>query len=272
MNRMFLVRTTCLIVASAILVAGCGRNPTGPTAVVPAVTVGVVPQTSTPLPPRDSIVPPRALGITRFVAFGDSITWGASSAWDPRFFFADIFGGYLDRLHMALSTYHSPQVFTLFNEGLPGEWASSSATLTRFRRTLTDRRPGAVLLLEGINDLSNDVPPQQVAAGLQRMLDAAAQAGVPVLIATMYQTYETTDPDGNPRPNGAAAVPALNREIRRIAAGRLNVYLVDLEPVMRDRRLVGADGVHLESSGFEVMATAFLSAIEAAFPVRGSFQ
>jgi lysophospholipase L1-like esterase len=270
MDWMFSVRLACLALSAAALVSGCGQTPTAPTAVVPAVTVGVVPQTSTPLPPRDSINPPRAVGVTRFVAFGDSITWGALSAWDPRFFMADIDGGYVERLQVALNTYHAPQVFTLFNEGLPGEWASDGGTLTRFRRQLTERRPGAVLLLEGINDLNNGASPQVVAAGLQRMLDAAAAVGVPVLIATMYQTYETTDPDGNVRPNGAAQVPALNREIRRIATGRLNVYVVDLEGAI-GRHLVGADGIHLERAGFDVMATKFLAAIEAAFPVRGSF-
>ena len=60
--------------------------------------------------------------------------------------------------------------------------------------------------------------------------------------------------------------------VRQLASGRINVHLVDLEPVMGTRSLVGADGVHLEDSGFEVMASTFMAAIEAAFPVRGSFQ
>jgi len=270
MNRMFLVRLACLTVTSAILCAGCGQSPTGPTPVVPAVTVGVVPQTATPLPPRDSINPPRALGVTRFVAFGDSITWGAQSAFDPRFIFADLNGGYPDRLHAALNTYHTPQAFTVFNEGDPGELAVNA--VARFRTMLINRRPQAVLLLEGINDLNNGVSVSRTAGALQQMIDAATAAGVPVVIATMFQTYETTDPNGVIRGNGADLVPAFNTEIRRVASGRLNVYLLDLEVLMRDRRLVGNDGLHLTDAGFEVMATAFLSAIEAAFPVRGSFQ
>ena len=267
---MISVRLACTAFVSALLLGGCSQSPTSPTSVAPTVIVASVPQTSTPLPPRLSAVPPRALGVTRFLAFGDSITWGASSAWDPRFFHADVNGGYVERLQVALNTYHSPQTFTLFNDGQPGEYAVNA--VERFRQLLTQRRPEAVLLLEGINDLNNGVHPGDVAGALRRMLDAAASSRIPVLIATMYQTYETTDPDGNYRPNGAEAVPALNREIRRIAAGRLNVHLVDLEPVMMDRRLVGADGLHLSSAGFEVMASTFLSAIEAAFPVRGSFQ
>ena len=41
---------------------------------------------------------------------------------------------------------------------------------------------------------------------------------------------------------------------------------------MRDRSFVGNDGLHPTDAGFERMASVFLEAIEAAFPVRGSFQ
>jgi lysophospholipase L1-like esterase len=230
----------------------------------------VVPQTSPPVPPRITVAPARAIGLTRYVAFGDSITWGATSAFDGRFLFAAANGGYAERLGAGLNTFHAPQRFTVINEGLPGEAAITA--LPRFRAMLTTRRPQAVLLLEGINDISADVSVSRTVDGLRQMLDAAALAGVPVLIATMFQTYAVTDPDGHFRPNGAAVVPAFNAAVRQLASGRLNVHLVDLEPVMRTRSLVGADGVHLEDSGFEVMASTFMAAIEAAFPVRGSFQ
>lgn len=232
--------------------------------------VGEVSQTTVPVPPRITLAPPGAVGLTRYVAFGDSITWGAYSAWDPRFLFAAANGGYPERLQAALNTYHAPQTFTVINEGLPGELAINA--LSRFRAMLTNRRPQAVLLLQGINDLNTGFSVSHTVEGLARMVDAATTLGVPVLIATMYQTYAVTDPDGHFRQNGAFDVPALNAEIRRLAAGRLNVHLVDLEPLMRNRALVGADGIHLQDAGFEVMASAFLAAIEAAFPVRGSFQ
>ena len=270
MDRMLSVRLACLALVGAALLAGCGHTPTSPTSVVPGAVIGSVPQTSPPVAPRDSIIPPRALGLTRFVAFGDSITFGVKSAFDSRFLFADVNGGYVERLQVALSTYHSPQTFTVFNEGVPGEFAVDA--VTRFRAMLTNRRPQAVLLLEGINDLNNDVSVSRIGSALRQMLDAAASVGVPVAIATMYQTYEEVSPGGVVRTNGAALVPALNAEIRRIAAGRLNVYVVDLESRMRDRRFVGNDGLHPEDAGFDVMTSAFLSVLEAAFPVRGSFQ
>ena len=223
------------------------------------------------IPPGLTIAPPRALGVTRFVAFGDSITWGASSAWfSAGVFFAAANGGYPERLQANLTTGHVPQQFTMFNEGLPGELAVNA--LTRFRTMLTTRRPGAVLLLEGINDLSNDIGVSRTVGGLRAMLDAAATAGVPVLLATHYQTYSVVDPDGNYRENGAPYIPAFNAAIRTLVAGRPNVFLVDLEPGMGDRALVGKDGIHLEDAGFDTITSRFLSVIEAAFPVRGSFQ
>ena len=209
--------------------------------------------------------------MTRFVAFGDSITWGATSAWfSANMFFASANGGYPERLAANLTIAHTPQPITMFNDGLPGELAVNA--LPRFRTMLTTRRPGAVLLLEGINDLSNDVSVSRTIGGLRAMLDAAAAQGVPVLLATMYQTYEEVDPDGNFRANGADFMPAFNVEIRKLVLGRPNVFLVDLEPVMANRALVGKDGIHLEDAGFDVMAARFQSVIDAVFPVRGSFQ
>ena len=263
----------------SLFLTSCSKTPTSPSttsATPPSATTNptataTAAETGVLIPPGITIAPPRALGVTRFVAFGDSITWGATSAWfSANMFFAAANGGYPERLAANLTLLHAPQQFAMFNEGLPGELAINA--LTRFRTMLTNRRPGAVLLLEGINDLSNDVSVSRTIGGLRAMLDAAAAQGVPVALATMYQTYEVVDPDGHYRPNGASYVPAFNAEIRRLAIGRPNVALVDLEPVMGNRALVGKDGIHLEDAGFDVMAARFMSVIEASFPVRGSFQ
>ena len=75
------------------------------------------------------------------------------------------------------------------------------------------------------------------ANALARIIDTARLANVTVLIATMSQTYEITTPAGEFRDNGADLVPLLNAEIRRIASGRQNVYLVDLNRAFgNDRR------------------------------------
>jgi lysophospholipase L1-like esterase len=222
------------------------------------------------VPPRISIPQPRAIGLTRFMAFGDSITWGAQSAFDPRFLFAAANGGYVERLQAALDTYHAPQRFSVFNEGLPGETVVNA--MPRFRSALAGRQPQAILLLEGVNDLYGDVSISRISSGLRQMLDTADAVGVPVLLATMFQTYAVTNPQGEFRSNAAHLIVPFNDEVRRLAAGRPNVHLVDLYPMMNERRFVGNDGLHLTDAGFERMASVFLAAIETAFPVRGSFQ
>jgi len=186
--------------------------------------------------------------------------------------FAAANGGYPERLQAQLNQDHAPQQFTVFNEGVPGEWASPNWTLIRLRDVLTVRRPQVLLLPEGINALSSGADVATVVAGLSRLITAATSTGVPVLVGTMFQTYEVIDPDGNIRSNGAPLVPTFNSQVRSMVAGRLNVHLVDLEPLMGERQFVGADGVHLTDAGFTVMSLAFLDAIEKAFPVRGSFQ
>ncbi len=265
---MITARAALLAIVVASVFPACTESPTSPSAVAPAVAVPT--PTSVAIPPRLTVTPPRAIGLTRYDAFGDSITWGALSAFEGSFAYAMAGGGYVERLEAGLNTFHAPQRFSVFNDGLPGEAAINA--VTRFRNMLTTRRPEAVLLLEGINDINNGISVMSVGTALRQMLDAAAFVGVPVLIATMYQTYEVVDPNGRLRTNGATVVPALNAEIRQLAAGRVNVFLVDLEPVMRDRNLVGGDGIHTTEAGFEVMSSTFMTAIEAAFPVRGSFQ
>ena len=246
--------------------------PTAPSPTTSQIVLGSQPVLSAPPAPRLGITPPRAIGVTRLVAFGDSITWGAYSSFDPRFLFAAANGGYVERLQAGLNTHHAPQQFVVFNEGVPGEWATGSGTLTRLRNALRSRQAQALLLLEGINDLNNDVGISRTVSGMGQLVNAATSMGVPVVIATMFQTYESTSPDGVVRTNAASLVPAYNAQIRQLAAGRLNVHVLDLEPIMRNRAYVGNDGLHLTDAGFEVMASAFMAAIETAFPVRGSFQ
>lgn len=258
------------LVGFVVIVVGCSQAPTSPTSASAPVLVGAAPQASPPVPPRISVNPPAAVGLTRFVAFGDSITWGAYSSFDARFLFAAANGGYPERLKVGLNQWHPPQQFEVFNEGVPGERVTASATLTRFRNVLATRRPQAILLLEGINDLSSGAPVGDVFAGLSQLVTTATSAGVPVIVATMFQTYEATFPDGVVRDNGSAVVPDYNTRVKGLA-GRINVHVLDLYPAMLNRNYVGNDGLHLTDAGFEVMAAQFLAAIERAFPVRGSF-
>ena len=233
--------------------------------------VSIDPQSLPPVPPRIAINPPTALGAKTFVAFGDSITYGTLSTYDGSFLYDVPSHSYPVRLRLALNQYHAPQSFTVVNEGNPGEWAADG--VQRIQRVLTANRPQGLLLLEGINDLASGQSAGATANALARIIDTARLANVTVLVATMPQTYGITAPTGEFRDNAADLVPLLNAEIRRVASGRQNVYLVDINRAFgNDRSLMGGDGLHPTEQGLQLMATTFLTAIEAAFSVRGSFQ
>lgn len=217
------------------------------------------------MPPRANPgVAISAVGATRFVAFGDSITFGVTSAAGD-FLFDSSAQGYPVRLQLGLNAHHAPQQFTIVNAGVPGEGAVEG--VARIVSVLSTHRPQALLLLEGINDLNSGRSVGQTVGALDTILDHARLYNVTVIIATMYQTYEV----GN-RLNAATEVPALNAGIRQIAAGRQNVFLVDIHHAFSDPRYVGVDGLHPTEEGYERMATWFMAAIEQAFPVRGTVQ
>jgi lysophospholipase L1-like esterase len=267
--------------AAVVLIAAsaCSETPTSPTR-TPTSAAGLVAlgQLAVPVPP--ALVPDAAdvLGATRFVAFGDSITYGVISNFDGSILYDVSSASYPVRLQLGLTTYHPRQgsLFGVLNRGVPGEPVVSVPGFpggsVRIDSVLAIDRPQVLLLLEGINDLGGGTSVDAVASGLQRILDRSVAAGAPVLIATMYQTFPVINGQGQERSNGADLVPALNQRIRQLA-NRQNVYLVDLYAAFgTGSGLVGPDGLHPTQQGFEVMASVFLAEIQRRFPVRGSFQ
>jgi lysophospholipase L1-like esterase len=229
-------------------------------------------QLAVPVPAGLVAPTPTALGATRFVAFGDSITQGTQSSYDGRMLYDGLPGAYPERLQIGLNYYHPPQLFSVINRGVGGE-AVTIDGIRRIQSVLDIDRPQALLLLEGINDLGGDIPISQTVAALRSVMDISRQRNVPVLIATMFQTYPTVRPTGEERTNAAELVPEFNRQVRQMAAGRQNVTLVDIEAAFgNNRSLVGGDGLHPTPDGYDRMASEFLKAIERAFPIRGSFQ
>lgn len=260
-----------VLLAVVACAAACAETPTGPTATPSAATVAIIPQTPPPVPPRSHTGPLNAVGATRFVSFGDSITYGTISSADGTMLYELPSHSYPVRLRLGLNAYHRPQTFTVINRGIPGETAAGGAS--RVASTLGGDRPQALLLLEGINDLGSGRSVSATLASLESILNTARLYNVPVIMATMFRTYQVEGPDGRVRENASSLVPALNSGIRQLAAGRQNVFLVELDTIFgSNRNLVGGDGLHPTEQGYEVMATAFLTVVETSFPVRGSFQ
>jgi lysophospholipase L1-like esterase len=209
-------------------------------------------------------VPPR-LTYTRFVAFGDSITWGRdseplpSSAWVPFAYpepppsFA-----YPAQLQGQLAARYTLQTPVVINEGWPGETAQEAPS--RFSQVLVYHRPEAVLLMEGTNDLwGGDIGIQRAIAALRLMIQDAKSAGVRVALATVAPQRNSVRPVTGPY------VPDFNEHVRALAAAE-NVPLVDVYDRMKtDMALIGKDGLHPTVDGFGVMTRVFFDAVVRSF-------
>ena len=74
-------------------------------------------------------------------------------------------------------------------------------------------------------------------------------------------------------------IVAFNNALTAMAAGRQNVYVVNMFAAFGDNcgpeggvNLLGSDGLHPTVAGYSAMAQAFGNALRDRFPVRGSFQ
>jgi lysophospholipase L1-like esterase len=214
------------------------------------------------------------------MAFGDSITFGTVSSFDGMFLFdAGLAVSYPYQLKMLLTSGFPSQTFTVENEGVPGEHAVTAVSSGRFAQTMAAQRPQGLLLLEGINDLDFGTSVPTVVNALAQMIDIARLYNTTVFVSTMFQSCVATKPDGSIRDNAANQVVPFNTALRAMAAGRQNVYVVDIYAAFGDNcgpnggvGLLGGDGLHPTPTGYSVMAGTFSTAVRTVFAVRGSYQ
>lgn len=264
----------------AAAAGACAGSPTAPSATGSVLSRGEAPQGAAPVP-GDSLGTVNALGATRFLAFGDSITFGTPSSFDEAFFFDPIPGTpYPSQLDNLLEASFPSQDFTVGNFGVPGETARDAVGTGRFLQAMASQRPQGVLLLEGINDLNGGRSVTDVVSSLQQMVEIARLYNSTVFIGTMFQTCRSENPnDGRVRENSAGSITAFNNAITSMAAGRQNVYVVNLYAAFGNNcgpmggvNLLGNDGLHPSVAGYGAMAQAFGIALRDKFAVRGSFQ
>ena len=133
-------------------------------------------------------VPSFRIALTRFVAFGDSITAGEDGTIPtlaptlPRIIVPTPYPLGLDQLLLARYVSQASSLVVV-NRGKPGEAASEPSALTRFSSVLAESANyQAVLLMEGSNDLSfkDDVVTQQALTNIRQMLRTAKGLGVQI--------------------------------------------------------------------------------------------
>jgi lysophospholipase L1-like esterase len=210
------------------------------------------------------------LGVSRIVAFGDSITEGVVSTCNritPFMTFresllqmptaADAAWSYPNLLQGLLRGYFPAESTVVINRGRAGEEVASGQG--RLPTELMNHTPEVLLLQEGANDVVQGHSPGAIAGSLRGMVQLARMRNTMVFLGTVLpekaspcRAYLTP-----------AAVPPVNDAIRALAASE-NVPLVDLYAAFGDPPgdLIGPDGLHPTDAGYRLIAETFFNAIQ----------
>lgn len=194
-------------------------------------------------------------------AFGDSITRGYPYNTDNANGIPNN-GGYVPTLQSQLNT--EDWEASVLNFGYPGERVSIGTVPGKFRISLSDGHPYAVLgsnpdyvlVMEGTNDLAL-TGIGGITDALHYVIDQVLAAEKTPVIGTLlprFDQYSYLD------------VPGLNSNIRQLAVDE-NIELADLYYASSNwNALMTSDGLHPNYSGYEVMAGEWFKALQRAVP------
>jgi lysophospholipase L1-like esterase len=228
-----------------------------------------------------AVPPPPKLAVTRFFAFGDSITRGEdgsaltapASRFYPRVILPDALT-YPGALMQSLVGRYTTQSPIVTNQGLPSEAVTDAGTLGRFVSFTSSGQYDAALIMEGTNDLykarnsTGDATTilATAVAGLRTMVRDAKSRNMRAFLATI----PPIDPSGfRGMVYGADLVPGFNDSIRQVASLE-NVPLVDVYQAFGGNlALLSADGVHPNPGGYQRIADTFFTSIKVTLEVGG---
>ncbi len=227
-----------------------------------------------------TLTPALRLGITTFMAFGDSFTEGEdgrSLRLVPHFI--DPAGTYPFLLQGLLNNEYSGQAIQVLNYGRSGEAIDEGRQ--RLPGALAGQHPQALLLLDGYNDLLASCAESHplgvasakcaqvttdVVTGYRKMIQIAKAAGVAYVFAS------TLTPSGPYIPG-----PSVKND-RRIALSAIVATNTKLVPMVRaegatlvdsfaafvghEAEYVADDGLHPRRAGYQALANTFFAAIK----------
>jgi lysophospholipase L1-like esterase len=224
----------------------------------------------------------KEIAVTRFLAFGDSITLGENGRRQGNLQpFVDAPNAYPTFLQQLFNERIPSQQITVINAGLGGERVSSTDTNERLKGALAKYQPQVVLLLEGINDLNEGIGQNAILNGLRDHIRTAHDRGVPyVVVSTILPPSRDAclDPNQIDPPCRAKSTPAgqpasINQSIRALASPSAGTFVVDPydEFVANRTTYLEIDGLHLRPAGNVALANAFWNRIVEVIPARQLF-
>ncbi len=215
-------------------------------------------------------VPPK-ISETKFVAFGDSMTagevlsesrvavteGGVTSIVHP--LVIDPAKSYPTQLLNELKARYTGQAGALLvsNAGSPGELAVDG--VSRLPSVVDGGAYKVLMLMEGANDFPNY---QSALGAMRSMVQYGKRRSLKVYLATLppQNPFPSCTPN---RGKNAASVAPYNDGLRSLAASEA-VTLVDVNVAFNgdNTTLVGCDGLHPTSAGYQVIADTFFKSIQ----------
>jgi lysophospholipase L1-like esterase len=190
-------------------------------------------------------------GTVRILTFGDSITYGVGSAYEPGDFVEQVEssgnkGGYPDRLEAYLGV-------PVFNVGIPGELLTGGG-VERFASKVAGQNYDIVLIMEGSNDAFPQTSLTEYSHALQKMINVAIADGKHVVVMTIA-------PSSGLHSGLLFFTESYSRTVRDLAAIN-QISLVDVERGLTDACGIVEDcylflqpeGLHPNNKGYDAVA------------------
>ncbi len=223
----------------------------------------------------------RELAVTKFLAFGDSMTEGENgrpvASIDS---FVDTPNAYPTILQQYFNERIPTQQITVANAGRGGEKASDPETNERLKKEIARTQPQVLLLLEGINDLNGGTGQNAVVNALRDHIRTARDRGVQyVFVSTILPTAADVcsapnppDPRCRARDTPAGQPVQINQSIRSMVPSAGAVLVDPFDDFVAHRaEYIDTDGLHLRPAGNQALATAFWNRIIEVIPARQLF-
>lgn len=214
-----------------------------------------------------------SLGVTKFIAFGDSITDGEvpdpsdtpTRRIHPLVVRRDL--AYPAQLQALLSQRYPLQTFSVINAGLSGEKATGANTLSRLDTVLTANKADVLFLQEGINDLDATDSASSIAPTIQAlrvMIRDAKGRGMRVIVGTLLPQIP-----GLVRADAPDLIVPFNTQLVAMALSE-GALVTDLYATfITDTTdwISPLDGLHPTPAGYQEMAFLFANTLKANFEV-----